>query len=234
MTRWQRNRRKSRAGALTVVGYARVSTEEQAMSGVGLLAQRAAVAAEVERRGWQLLTIHEDAGYSGKSVNGRPALAVALEQLATGEADCLVVARLDRLSRRLVDAAHILERATAEGWRFVSLDLGVDMTTPEGEMMAHIMASFAQFERKLIGQRTKDALAQVKARGVRLGRPRQLAPEVLHRISDDRDAGLTLQGITDRLTADNVPTAQGGAAWYPATVAAVLRSIALDADYRAA
>jgi Resolvase, N terminal domain/Recombinase len=102
------------------------------------------------------------------------------------------------------------------------------MTTPEGEMMAHIMASFAQFERKLIGQRTKDALAQVKARGVRLGRPRRLPQEVLQRVSADREAGLTLQAIADRLTADGVPTAQGGAAWYPATVAAVLRSITLD------
>jgi DNA invertase Pin-like site-specific DNA recombinase len=171
--------------------------------------QREAIAAEVERRGWLLLGIHEDAGYSGKSVNGRPGLAAALEQVASGEADCLMVARFDRLSRRLVDAAHILEPATAEGWRFVSLDLGVDMTTPEGEMMGHILASFAQFERRLIGLRTSDALAQMKARGVRLGRPRQLPQVVLDRVSADREAGLTLQAITDRLTADGVPTAQG-------------------------
>jgi DNA invertase Pin-like site-specific DNA recombinase len=161
-------------------------------------------------------------------------LAKALEQVAAGDADCLMVAKLDRLSRSLIDAAQILERATNEGWRFVSLDLGVDMTTPEGEMMAHIVATFAQFERKRIGQRTRDALAQVKARGVRLGRPRLLPPEVLHRVSADRDAGLTLQAIADRLTATGVPTAQGGVGWYPATVAAILRSIALDSEYRAA
>lgn len=217
-----------------MVGYARVSTEEQAVSGLGLLAQRGAITAEVERRGWHLLTVFEDAGYSGKSVSGRPALAQALEQVAAGDADCLMVARLDRLTRRLVDAAHILERASAEGWQFVSLDLLVDMTSPEGEMMAHIMASFAQFERKRIGQRTRDALAQLKARGVRLGRPRLLPQTVLDRVSVDREAGLTLQAIADRLTADGVPTAQGGAAWYPATVAAIIRSIALDADYLAA
>ena len=212
-----------------MVGYVRVSTDEQAVSGAGLLAQRAAIATEVERRGWRLEAVYEDAGYSGKSVKARPGLTAALEQLTAGEADCLMVAKLDRLSRRLVDAAHTLERATAEGWQFVSLDLGVDMTTPQGEMMAHVMASFAQFERKLIGQRTRDALAQKRAQGVRLGRPRTLPNSLVKRIARERAGGRTLARIADDLNAEGVRRAQKGARWYPATIAAVLRSSALEA-----
>jgi Resolvase, N terminal domain len=67
-------------------------------------------------------------------------------------------AKLDRLSRSLLDFASLMEDARREGWALVILDLGIDTTTPSGEMIANVMATFAQFERRLIGQRTKDAL----------------------------------------------------------------------------
>jgi DNA invertase Pin-like site-specific DNA recombinase len=219
---------------MAVVGYVRVSTEEQADSRAGLDAQRTAIEAEAARRGWQVVGIFEDAGISGKAIANRPALAAALAALGTGDADALMVAKLDRLSRSLLDLATLLAQSEREAWRLVALDLGIDTTTPQGEMLAHLMGTWAQFERRLISQRTRDALAQVKARGVRLGRPRMITQDVLGRISRDRAAGMTLQAIADSLTASGIPTAQGGAAWYPATVAAVLRSIALDAEYAAA
>jgi DNA invertase Pin-like site-specific DNA recombinase len=108
----------------------------------------------------------------------------------------------------------------------VALDLGLDLTTPQGEMVAHVMASFAQFERRLIGQRTRDALAARRADGVRLGRPPSLPARVVDRIVRERDRRITLAGIAGALNADGVATAQGGAKWYPSTVAAVLRSAA--------
>jgi DNA invertase Pin-like site-specific DNA recombinase len=89
--------------------------------------------------------------------------------LEAGQADALVVAKLDRLSRSVGDFAGLMDLARRQGWALIALDLGVDTTTPAGEMMANVMASFAQFERRVIAQRTKDALAQAKARGVRLG-----------------------------------------------------------------
>src|SRR5438445_8838364 len=113
-----------------VVGYVRVSTEEQAHSGAGLRAQRTAIRSESERRGWELVAIHEDAGVSGKAMANRPALGAALSALEAREADALVVAKLDRLSRSLPDAAALLARSAREGWRLVALDLGVDTTTP--------------------------------------------------------------------------------------------------------
>jgi DNA invertase Pin-like site-specific DNA recombinase len=90
-------------------------------------------------------------------------------------AKALVVAKLDRLSRSLVDFGSIMERARKKGWSLAALDLGVDTTTPAGEMIANAMATIAQFERHLIGERTKAALAVRKAQGAKLERPRALA-----------------------------------------------------------
>ena len=81
------------------------------------------------------------------------------------------MARLERLSRSLIDFAELLRQARAGGWNVVALDLGVDLSTPQGEFLANAMASAAQWERRIIGQRTKDALAVKRAQGVRLGRP---------------------------------------------------------------
>jgi DNA invertase Pin-like site-specific DNA recombinase len=204
--------------ALRVVGYIRVSTDEQASSGAGLEAQRAAIVAEVERRGWQLAGIVEDAGLSGKSMTGRPGLAAAIETVERGEAQALVVAKLDRLSRSLLDFAALMDRARRQKWSLVALDLAIDTTTPSGEMMANVMATFAQFERRLIGQRTRDALAQKKLDGVVLGRPRMMKAEVLERIQREREAGRSYAAIADALTEDGVPTAQAGRRWYASTI----------------
>src|SRR5689334_21340199 len=86
-----------------VVGYVRVSTDEQAKSGAGLQAQRDAITDECRRRGWELVKIYEDAGASGKSLSNRPALTAALVAVESGEASGLVVAKVDRLSRSLHD-----------------------------------------------------------------------------------------------------------------------------------
>jgi hypothetical protein len=85
---------------------------------------------------------------------------------------------LDRLSRSLVYFAGLMERAQSRKWNLVALDLGVDLSTPAGEFLASVLASAAQGERRIIGQRTKDALAQKKAKGVRLGRRPVLDPAV--------------------------------------------------------
>lgn len=217
-------RRRSPADPTTVVAYTRVSTDEQASSGAGLAAQETAIRAEVERRGWTLLEVYTDAGFSGKSITRRPALTDALDAVETGRAGGLVVAKLDRLSRSLLDFAALMERAQQRGWNLVALDLGIDLSTPAGEFLASVMASAAQWERRIIGQRTKDALAAKKAAGVRLGRPGNIPDEVLLRVAGERGRGRTLARIADGLTADGVPTPQGGARWYPSTVKGALES----------
>ena len=155
-----------------VVGYIRVSTADQGTNGAGLDAQRAAIEAECDRRGWQLIRIEEDV-LSGRTLR-RPGLQRVLEACRSAEADGVVVAKLDRLSRSLVDFAGLLAEAQAGGWNLVALDLGVDLSTPSGEFLANIMASAAQWERRLIGLRTKEALAVRRAQGSHLSGPELL------------------------------------------------------------
>jgi DNA invertase Pin-like site-specific DNA recombinase len=87
--------------------------------------------------------------------------------------------------------------------------------------MAHMLATFAQFEHRLIGQRAREALAVKRASGVRLGRPPTVPQAVVRRIQRQR-AGDSLRAIADGLNRDRVPTAQGGAQWYAATVRGIL------------
>lgn len=206
---------------MRVIGYARVSTDEQAASGAGMAAQRAAIAAEAERRGWTVVELVEDGGWSAKDLR-RPGIARTLELLAAGEADTLVVAKLDRLSRSMLDFAGLMETARRQGWAVVALDVNVDTTTPSGEMVAGVTAVVAQYERRLIGQRTRDGLAAKRAQGVRLGRPSTLPRAVAARIAAERAEGRTLGAIADALNAEGVPTGQNGKQWYPSSVRAVL------------
>lgn len=117
-----------------------------------------------------------------------------------------------------------MAKAQREGWALVALDCAVDTTTPAGEAMAHVLATFAQFERRLIGQRTREALAVRKREGVRLGRPASISPQLAGRIRSMRRRGMTLQAICDRLNQDGVPTPRGGKAWRPTSLRGVLAS----------
>lgn len=168
------------------------------------------------------LEVVTDAGLSGKSVEGRPALTDALARLDAGDAEVLVAAKLDRVSRSVADFARMLERASARGWHLVLLDLGVDTSTPAGEFVANTIANSAQYERRLIGQRTREGLAAKRAQGVRLGRPSSLPADVVARIVREHQGGVSLRALATTLTDEGVPTAQGGARWYPSTVRAVL------------
>jgi DNA invertase Pin-like site-specific DNA recombinase len=202
------------------LGYVRVSTDEQAGSGLGLDAQRRKLRAEARARGWQLELV-VDEGLSAKDLK-RPALADALQRLDKRQADVLVVAKLDRLSRSVADFGGLLDRAGKRGWSVVCLDLGVDTTTPVGEFTANVVASASQYERRLIGQRTREALAERKAQGVRLGAVPVLPLEVVARVVREHDGGRSLAVIAAGLQADGVPTPRGGP-WSRASVQSALR-----------
>lgn len=205
---------------MDVIGYLRVSTDEQAASGLGLDAQRQAIANEAQARGWGVQWF-VDEGCSAKDLN-RPAIQAALAALENGGPKTLVVAKLDRLSRSLLDFATLLARAGNAGWEIVSLDLGVDTTTPMGRFVANLMANVAQLERELIGQRTREALDAKRRQGVTLGRPRVMDEDVRARIKAEHEQGESLAAIARRLTDEGVPTARGGLRWYPSTVRAVI------------
>jgi DNA invertase Pin-like site-specific DNA recombinase len=155
-------------------------------------------------------------------MDGRPGLLDALTTVEGNQPSGLVVAKLDRLSRSLLDFAALMERARRNHWSLVALDLGVDTTTPAGEMMAAVLATFAQFERRIIAQRTKDALAIKRAQGVQLGRPRAMSIDAIERIHRLRAEGLTLAGVADELNRAGVPTATGKGRWHAAGISRAL------------
>src|SRR4051794_25119040 len=151
----------------------------------------------------------------------------ALRLLAAHDVEALVVAKLDRLSRSVVDFSNTLALARKQGWSVVLLDLGVDTSTPNGKLVAGLMAQIAEWEREVIGQRTKEALAAAKARGQRLGRPRETSDSVVAQVLHLTQQGHTPSQIAKHLSDAKVPTTRGGE-WRPSTVRRLVRGAALD------
>lgn len=199
-----------------MVGYVRVSTSEQADSGLGLQAQLQALTRAAADRRWQLVSVEADPGVSA-AARRRPGLRRALQLVRGGDADGLVVTRLDRLARSLLDFSHLMDESHRRGWRLVALDLGMDTATPAGGLVAAVMASFAEYERQLISLRTKEALAIARARGVQLGRTSTVPQPVIERIAAMRAQGLSYRAIAARLNAEGVPTSQPRKAGRPPT-----------------
>lgn len=203
------------------LAYVRVSTIEQAEQGASLAAQEASLVEAAERKGYRVEVVREE-GKSGKSLRGRPALTSALARLEAGEASALYAQRLDRLSRSVSDFAHLLDLAKQQGWAVAVLDADVDTTTPSGELLVNILATIAQFERRMAQARTRDALAQRRREGVRLGRPSLLPSNLVARITSQRAEGMSLRAIAEGLNSKEVPTAHKGAKWHASTVSKVL------------
>ncbi len=209
-------------GPPRVLGLCRVSTEEQAESGAGMGAQEYALRGEADRKGWDLELVPEP-GTSAKDMRKRPVLLDTLRRLDAGEADMIAVAKLDRLSRSVIDFAAILERAQANGWAVVALDLGVDTSTPTGELIAGVMMHIAQWERKMIGLRTREGMAakmrpQGETPGIVMGPPPRIPRHVIDRITLERAEGRAWRAIAASLTADGIPTASGGTTWAVSSV----------------
>ena len=209
-------------------GYIRVSTHEQAVGGLGLDAQRAAIRSACELRDWELRAVYEDAGVSAVASH-RPGLERALLACRTHEDALLIVAKLDRLSRSMLEFATLVDRMKHEPWRLVALDLGVDTTTPNGEFVANVMSSFAQFERQMISVRTKEALAAARQRGVRLGRPSVVGDDLRQLIlSLYRDEKLSATAIAKRLSEDGIQAPHGGLHWHTSTVTRILKDLGTE------
>lgn len=220
-----------------VVAYYRVSTAKQGQSGLGLAAQREAVLALCQSRGWEVIAERIEVE-SGKTAD-RPELAAALHQAKVTGAT-LVVAKLDRLSRSVA----FLSALQDSGAKFIAADM------PEAnELTVHIMAAVAQAERQAISKRTKEALRAAKAAGRKLGNPngaaalrrarkgnqaavakvkaradenaRELAPI----IADVRASGASSLGaIAAELNARHIQTRRGGR-WHPSSVRNLLERL---------
>lgn len=207
---------------MRIIPYLRVSTDEQAQHGYGLDAQESALRQEFDRRGWDWMEPFRDEGISAKTLE-RPALKEALKLIACREADGLAVAKLDRLTRSVVDFARLLEWFQDARATLVALDLQVDTSTPAGRLVATVLASVAEWERDVIAQRTRDGLAARRSRGESMGRPCMSdRPELVARIRAWHLDGWSLRAIATHLNNTAISTVRGGKEWRPSSVQAVL------------
>mgnify|MGYP003373045846 FL=1 len=147
------------------IAYIRVSTDKQADAGVSLEAQQAKAQAYSALYDLQLVAVIVDAGESAKTLD-RPGLTRALAMLAKGEADALLVAKLDRLTRSVVDLGSLIDRYFAPGKAaLLSVSENIDTRSAAGRLVLNILASVSQWEREAIGERTRDAMRHMKAQG---------------------------------------------------------------------
>ena len=150
------------------ISYIRVSSEEQADSGLGLEAQRQRIAAYCTMKGLHLAEEFEDPGISaGKPLASRPAGSKLLAAARKGKA-VVVVAKLDRLFRSVADAANVIDDFDKRGIQLVAIAESFDMTSPYGRAMAQMASVFAELERAMIRERTRSAMSVKRKRGERI------------------------------------------------------------------
>ena len=215
------------------VAYYRVSTARQGRSGLGIEAQRAAVQRFAEVEGFELAQefVEVETGKGADALDRRPQLAAALAAGRAGKCP-VIVAKLDRLSRDVAFVAGLM----AQRVPFIVAELGADADP----FMLHLYAALAEKERRLIGERTRSALAARKAQGARLGNPRnagEAAAAGRRVLSQDADAFAAnvlpivnslqangvrdLRGLASALNDRGVRTARGGR-WHVSSVKNVI------------
>jgi len=212
---------------MKLIGYIRVSTNRQVVSGAGLEAQIAYIEAEAKRRGAELEIVSEGEGASGKSMRKRLALNEAMARLDKGEANALIVYKLDRLTRSVADFLTVLERSRKGKWALIIGDLSIDTSTPMGEAMATIAATFAQLESARISERVTDGMREKKIMGSTFGRPVLMSEQTVKKIIDLHEEGFSINAIARQLNLEAVPTSHGGANWYASTVSKTLARLAV-------
>jgi DNA invertase Pin-like site-specific DNA recombinase len=215
-----------------LVSYIRVSTSQQARSGLGIEAQREGLAQFAEAEGIEIVAefVEVETGKGSDALDRRPRLSAALARARSVRCP-VAVAKLDRLSRDV----HFISGLMAHRVAFVVAELGADVDP----FVLHLYAALAEKERALIAGRTKAALAAAKARGVKLGNPNiehareraiavikgeaeRAAGNVLPIINEVRRAGATnLRQIAEALNSRGISTPRGGV-WYATSVRNVL------------
>jgi site-specific DNA recombinase len=219
-----------------VAAYLRVSTDEQADSGLGIASQRTRVTAMCAAKGWPAPTVYSDDGVSGtKPADKRPALARLLEDVRGGKVDAVVILSLDRLGRKTRLVLDLVDELAHAGCALVSCKEALDTATPQGAFVLTMFAALAQLERDLIAERTRAALQEHSRRDGEAGGK---LPYGYLRTGDgvvvDEEAVPTvryvfgchkrrdsLRAIAAKLNARGVPGPRGGL-WWATSVREVL------------
>ncbi len=218
----------------SAVIYLRVSTARQAAEGIGLDAQEAKCRAHAERMNWPVIAVHRDEGLSGRDgVEERPGLQSAIDAVRSNPGAVVVVYSVSRLARRQRLLWTLLDDRDGYGLPVSSATEAFDTATPTGRAMLGMIATFAALEADMVSERTRDALAEIKAQGRKLGAPNMIdlgALETVRLVQQLYNAGgYTHRSLAEELNRKGVPTAKG-AKWWPKTVCAALHATIPEAD----
>jgi DNA invertase Pin-like site-specific DNA recombinase len=206
------------ARALMTIGYASVADTE-AGSGAELTAQRAAIEATCKEHGLELVELVGDREPRDGKAFDRAGFSHAFQRIAAGDAACLVVAGLDRLSRSVAELGQIVRWLDTHKVRLIACDIDLDTSTPAGRKTAAALASVSDWERERLSERTRKGLAAARAkRHEGTGAQAADGAALRKRIAAMRADGMTLQAIADVLNDEGVPTQRGGAKWRPSSV----------------
>lgn len=220
---------------MRVIGYIRVSTDEQATKGVSLDAQRTKLEQYASLYDLELVAVVVDAGASAKSLK-RDGLTEALARLDSGEAEGLLIAKLDRLTRSVKDLGTLLDGYFASKFALLSVADQIDTSTAAGRLVLNVLTSVAQWEREAIGERTSVALQHKIANGEHVGAPalgfkvvdgelkrnRKEEP-TLNRVLELHAEGLSLRAIAAKMTEEGHKTKRGGTTWHHYTVGQIVK-----------
>ncbi len=220
--------------AKNIVGYARVSTRDQAESGASLASQRQKIEAYATMHDLDLVEIIEDAGHSAKTLD-RPGMARLLKLIHRKATSVVVVAKLDRITRSVRDLGELIELFKRSGVEFASVADHIDTSTAAGRLVLNVMGSVSQWEREAIGERTSEALAAMRANGRRISRhppygyrdngsgwvPDEAEQRGVALMVEFRSQGLSLRRIAAELERQGVRS-RGGRRLSPQLVANVL------------
>jgi DNA invertase Pin-like site-specific DNA recombinase len=206
------------AAAVVAIGYACASGPQEGAA-EELAGQRAAIEARCAEAGVQLAELVGDRELKDGKALDRPGLSHALQRIAGGEASCLIVGELARLSHSVAELGQLVRWLDRNRVRLIAIDLGLDTATDAGITTARALASVADWERERLSERTRAGLAAARAKrhsptGAHTGEAAMLHK----RIAAMRADGMTLQAIADVLNDERVPTQRGGAKWRPSSV----------------
>lgn len=171
----------------TVIGYVRVSSEEQATSGLSLDAQRERIRAYCHARGWVLADIVTDAGWSASTLE-RPGMDTVRTLMRKRLVDAVVSVKLDRMTRSVRDLHALLQLSQETHVGLVSVTENLDTSSAAGRLMVNVLAAMAEWEREVIAERTVAALAVKRQRGERVSRFASIGQEEGERGAEERAA----------------------------------------------
>ena len=203
---------------VVAIGYACASGPKDGAA-EELAGQRAAIEARCAEAGVQLAELVGDRELKDGKALDRPGLSHALQRIAAGDASCLIVGELARLSHSVAELGQLVRWLDRNRIRLIAVDLGLDTATDAGRTTARALASVADWERERLSERTRAGLAAAHAkRHSPTGAHADEAAMLHRRIAAMRAEGMTLQAIADVLNDEGVPTQRGGTKWRPSSV----------------